>query len=106
MLPGPLIPDDNAALAHLAGEQIAAFSCNSSRSSIAVKEPLVSKKTSLVLHERVDLGVRQRPDWLSQLVQAKNRIDFRQRSLLILKIVASRPEPSRASSNVSPPTKA
>ena len=55
--------------AHLAGEQIAAFWCRSSRSSITAKKPLVSKKTSLAIHERVDLGVRPPPlaapfDWL------------------------------------------
>ena len=58
-------------------QAVTAFWCKSSRSSITVKKPLVSKKTSLVIHERVDLGVHQRSDWLSQFVQAENRIVFR-----------------------------
>ena len=53
------------------------------RSSITVKEPLVSKNTSLAIHKRVDLGIRQRPNWFSQFIQSENRIVFRKGLLLL-----------------------
>jgi hypothetical protein len=53
------------------------------RSSITVKKPLVSKNTSLAIDNRVDLGIRQRPNWFSQLIQSENQIVFRKRLLLL-----------------------
>ncbi len=48
-----------------------------------MKKPLVSKTTSLNIHERVDLGVCQWSDRLSQFIQAENRIVFRECLLLL-----------------------
>ena len=48
-----------------------------------VKKPLVSKKISLVINEGVYLAVRQRPDRLSEFVQAENWIVFRDRLFLL-----------------------
>jgi hypothetical protein len=42
-----------------------------------MKKPRVSKNISLTIYERVDLGVRLRPDRLSQFVQPENRIVLR-----------------------------